>query len=252
MSTPARTEGVTLRSEVAPVISAARREQSGVEPVLFWDKSTSTNWPAVDGGADWPAETSRRYVMREANRQLVTILDELDTEEDTEQAGGSDEMGGLLTFFFGSTSSKGTDLNPSNFDRKLAEADRSWGGGTALMSAWEQGLNEYDEEFGDKPEREQPVHLVLISTDGELDDMDVFEKEALSTAGPHRVFVVMVFGYDDDPDNPRHTRCLEQYGKIAKAQQAADPHGKKYINVVSFDGETDPNAVAADIRTMVS
>jgi hypothetical protein len=238
----------TPRSEMDAVVPAARRESAGVEPVLLWDRSTSTLWSTVPGGADYPDPASRRTVMTEAIRQLVVHLDGLDSEESGEQASGSDEMGGLLTFFFSSGTSHGEDLNPSNFDRKVSAVQ--WGGGTHIMSAWEQALNEYDEEFGDKPERERPVHLVLIATDGELDDVDDFASKALSTAGAHRIFLVMVFGADGDGEE-RHSATLSQYSKIASAQQAADPHGKSYIRIVSFDSVTDPQEIAEDMIALV-
>lgn len=253
MTTQERTETGgptrTPRSEIEQVIPTARRESVGAEPVLFWDISTSTLWSTIPGGRDWPDARSRRHVMTEAIRQLVVHLDGLDSEEAGEQSSGSDEMGGLLTFFFGSGSSKGTDLNPSNFDRKTGAV--KWGGSTHVMSAWEQAQDEYDEEFGDRPERERPVHLVIMATDGELDDMDAFAASALSTASAHRVFLVLVFGADGDGDD-RHSRCLAQYGKIAAQQKAADPHGKSYIKIVSFDGVTDPVEVADDMKVLVS
>jgi hypothetical protein len=239
----------TPRSEIAPLVPAARMEQVGIEPVLLWDISGSTLWSTVPGGKDYPDPASRRHVMTEAIRGLVTHLDGLDTEEKAEQASGSDEMGGLLTFFFGSDSSDGMDLNPSNFDRKVGSVP--WGGGTYIMSAWEKALNEYDEEFGDKPERDRPVHLILIATDGELDDGDDFLTRALKTAGPHRIFVPMVFGADGDGDT-RHTATLNQWSKFAADQQRNDPHGKSWIRVVSFDSVTDPAEIAADMITLVS
>jgi len=238
----------TPRSEIEAVIPAARRESVGVEPVLLWDISTSTLWSTHPNGPDYPDQNSRRYVMTEALRQLVTHLDGLDTEEAAEQSGGSDEMGGLLTFFFGSRSSDGNDLNPANFDRKTGSV--TWGGATHIMAAWNQALDEYEEEFGDKAERERPVHLVLVATDGELDDMDEFQ-HALQTASAHRVFVVMVFGADGDGDD-RHSKTLAQYSKEAERQKAADPHGKSYIRIVSFDGDTDPKRIAEDMITLVS
>ena len=240
----------TPRSEIAAVIPAARRESVGVEPVLLWDRSTSTMWSTYPDGPDYPDKNSRRYVMTGAIRQVVTHLDGLDAEEAAEQSSGSDEMGGLLTFWFGSTSTDGHDLNPANFDRKLQEQDKAWGGSTHIMAAWNQALDEYEEEFGDKPERERPVHLVLVATDGELDDMDEFQ-HALQTASSHRVFVVMIFGADGDGDD-RHSKTLAQYTKEAERQKAADPHGKSYVRIISFDGDTDPKRIAEDMVTLVS
>lgn len=245
----------TPRSEIAPLIPQARREEVGVEPVLFWDRSGSTLWSTAPGGKDFPDPGSRRYVMSEAMRQLVTHLDNLDTEEKGEQAGGSDDLGGILTFFFGSESSDGIDLNPSNFERHVGKpgqmGDVPWGGGTYIMPAWSQALKEYDGEFGDRPAQERPVHLAMIATDGELEDMDDFQQQALTTAGPHRQFLVMIFGADGDGD-PRHSQCLAQYQRVAKQQQDAEPHHKSYIKVVSFDSVTDPAEIAQDAITLIS
>lgn len=256
--TEPRTEGTagptrTPRSEITAVVPAARREENGgpgVEPVLLWDKSGSTLWSTVPGGKDWPDPQSRRTVMTEAIRQLVVHLDGLDTEEKGEQAGGSDEMGGLLTFLFGSDSTDGMDLNPANFDRKI-NLQTPWGGSTHIMSAWNQALDEYDGEFGDRLPQERPVHLVLIATDGELDDEQQFDIKALSTASAHRIFVAMVFGADGDGDT-RHTDCLNQWTRLASQQQQADPHGKSFIRVISFDSVTDPDEIAQDMITLVS
>lgn len=241
----------TPRSEITgPLVPVARRESVGIEPVLYWDKSSSTDWEAAPGTQQWPAQTSRRFIMRETARQLVVHLESLDTEAAQEQSGGSDETGGLLTFFFSSGSSAGIDLNSSNFDRKLAEQDRYWGGGTQIMSAWSQALDEYEDEFGDKPQAERPVHLNIILTDGELDDMDKFA-DVLATANSHRVFLVLVCGYDEDPENPRHSRCITQYGEIARKQEASDPHGKSYIRVISFDSVTNLNEIAEDAKILI-
>ncbi len=242
----------TPRSEIAPVIPAARRESVGVEPVLYWDISGSTLWEAAPGQPEWSTATrtgGRREIMTEVARTVVAHLESLDTEAAKEQASGSDEMGGLLTFFFGSDSTEGIDLNSSNFDRKVNGV--TWGGATHISRAWEQALNEYEEEFGDRPAHEQPVHTNIILTDGELDDMADFGK-ILQGANAHRVFLVAIFGYDEDPQNPRHTQCLKQYTEIANMQKAADPHGKSYIYVVSFDQVTDPNEIATDVKTMLS
>lgn len=241
----------TPRSEItSPLVPPARMESVGIEPVLYWDKSGSTDWEAAPGMQEWPAQTSRRFIMREVARQLVVHLESLDSEAAGEQSDGSDEMGGLLTFFFSSGSSEGIDLNSSNFDRKLAEQDRHWGGGTQIMSAWNQALDEYEEEFGDRPQAQRPVHLNIILTDGELDDMDKFA-DVLASANSHRVFLVLVCGYDEDPEHPRHSRCIAQYGEIARNQEASDPHGKSYIRVISFDSVTDPDEIAQDAKILI-
>ena len=219
-----------------------------MEPVCLLDQSGSMDWPAAPTGDDWPAPTSRRAIAIGALRGLVTYLESCDSEAAGEQAGGSDEKGGLLTFGFASGVQEIGDINSSNVERRLGEI--RWGGGTHIMGAWEQALEDYDGEFGDRPERDRPVHLVLVITDGEAADWDQFVP-VLESANAHRVFVVAILGYDEDPSTKAHTRTLEAYGAAAKRQQAKDKFGKSYVKVVSFDEVTNPREIAEDLITLV-
>lgn len=232
----------TPRSEIGPVISQVRREEVGVEPVLLLDLSTSMDWEAAAGEPQWDPKTQtggRRAIVINALPEFVRSLEGMDSEAAAEQAGGSDEKGGLLTIGFASEAVEIGDLNTSNITRRLNEI--TWGGGTVIMPAWEMALNDYDEEFGDKPKRERPVHAVLIVTDGEATDWDQF-LPVLESADAHRIFVCAVVGYDED-NSKKHSRTVDAYSKVA----AHNPH----VKVVSFDSVTDPAEIARDLITML-
>lgn len=233
----------TSRSEIAPAVSANRKK----EPVLLLDLSTSMDWEASPGGPEWDAKAQqggRRGVVIGALRQLVIALEKEDTEAAAEQAGGSDEMGGLLTFGFASSPTEIGDLNSSNLERRLNSI--TWGGGTVIMPAWKQALADYDEEYGDRDPADQPTHLVLVLTDGEATDFRDFEP-VLMSASAKRVFVVAVVGHGD-----AHDATVREYTNVAAQNKAADKFGKQHVVVVSFDSVTDPSEIAADLITLVS
>src|SRR5690348_13877863 len=83
----------TPRSEIGPAVSANRKK----EPVLLLDLSTSMDWGAADeNGPDYPDPGSRRAIVIGALHGLVRALEAEDSEAAAEQAGGSDERGGLM------------------------------------------------------------------------------------------------------------------------------------------------------------
>ena len=244
--TETRTETVTggpsrtPRSEIAPAVSANRKK----EPVLLLDLSTSMDWSASDeSGPDFPDPGSRRVIVIGALHGLVTALEDEDTEAAAEQAGGSDDMGGLLTFGFASSPAEIGDLNSANLERRLGEIQ--WGGGTVIMPAWQLALADYDEEFGDREPADQPTHLVLVLTDGEATDFREFEP-VLEKASPKRVIVVAVVGH-----GPKHDATVREYQGAAAKNKAQDKFGKCHVVVVSFDSVTDPGEIARDLITLV-
>jgi hypothetical protein len=214
------------------------------EPVLLLDLSTSMDWNAADeNGPDFPDQGSRRAIVIGALRGLVRALEAEDTEAAAEQAGGSDEMGGLLTHGFANELVEIGDLNSSNLERRLNQIQ--WGGRTYIMPAWKAALADYDEEFGDRDPDEQPVMEVVVVTDGEADDWMEFES-VLEKASAKRVFVVAIVGH-----GAKHDATLRAYQEASKKNQAQDKFGKSHVRVVSFDSVTDPQEIAADLVTLV-
>ncbi len=232
----------TPRSEIQAVISPVRREEVGVEPAMLIDLSTSMDWEAAAGMPQWNNSSQtggRRGIVIDALGGFVRSLEGYDTEAAKEQAGGSDEKGGVLTFGFASEATEIGDLNTSNLTRRLNQIE--WGGGTSIMPAWELALDDYDEEFGGRPKRDRPIHAVLVVTDGEASDWEQF-LPVLESADAHRIFVVAVVGYDED-NAKSHSRTVDAYSKVA----ASNPN----VKVVSFDSVTDPNEIATDLTTML-
>jgi hypothetical protein len=230
----------TPRSEIGPAVSANRNK----EPVLLLDLSTSMDWSASDdNGPDWPDQGSRRAIVIGALSLLVRALETEDSEAAAEQAGGSDERGGLMTHGFANEHIEIGDLNSSNLERRLNSIP--WGGRTYIMPAWKAALSDYDEEFGDRDPDEQPVMEVVVITDGEADDWMDFEA-VLEKATAKRVFVVAIVGH-----GPKHDATLQAYQQAAAKNQAQDKFGKCHVKVVSFDSVTDPTEIAEDLITMV-
>jgi hypothetical protein len=247
MTTPERTEtggpNRTPRSEIGPAVSANRKK----EPVLLLDLSTSMDWEAAPGGPEWNQATrtgGRRGIVIDALHGLVVALEGEDSEAASEQAGGSDEMGGLLTHGFANELVEIGDLNSSNLERRLNSIQ--WGGRTYVMPAWKAALADYDEEFGDRAPDEQPTLLTLVLTDGEADDWADFGP-VLEKASAKRVFVVAVVGYGD-----KHDATVRAYQQAAQVNKTQDKFGKEHVRVVSFDGVTDPTEIAEDLVTLVS
>ena len=207
-----------------PLVPAWRKK----EVVCLLDTSGSMEWEAADGS---PA--SRHSVVGEALPLFVKALEGEDSAAESEQAGGSDEKGGLLIHGFSNVHTELGDFNSSNFQRRWDAI--TWGGGTTIMPAWKAALGDFNSEFGD--EMEPPVLLVLVVTDGEATDAVEFAG-VLSTPNPDRYFAVAVVGHGKD-----HDKTLASYA----AAQEANP---KHVKVMAFDSVTNPQELASDLILM--
>ena len=232
----------TPRSEITSIRSHSRK----YEPVLLLDLSTSMDWGAEDENDDsqlYPSPMSRRAIVIAALPMLVRSLAKEDSEAEKEQAGGSDELGGLLTFGFASSPKEIGDLNESNLERKLNSI--TWGGGTVVVPALKLALKEYLDEFEDD-EDDSRVHEILILTDGQASDWQELEPYLLA-ADANRVFVIAIVGHGD-----KALTTYNEYKKVAAENQSKDKHGKAHVHVVLFDGVTDPNEIGEDLVTLAS
>lgn len=233
----------TPRSEIVPAVSGSRKK----EPVLLLDLSTSMDWSAeneADPAGEFPSPLSRRAIVIEALPLLVKTLAKEDSEAAAEQAGGSDDLGGLLTFGFASDAVEIGDLNESNLKRRLSEIQ--WGGGTVIMPAWKLALADYDEEFGDRDPADQPTHLVLVLTDGEASDFAEFAP-VIEKANAKRAIVVAIVGH-----GKKALATANAYRAAAARNQAQDKFGKCHATVVLFDGVTNPAEIGEDLATLAS
>jgi hypothetical protein len=232
----------TPRSEIAPL----RRRNKKYEPVLLLDLSTSMDWSTTDESDrshDYPDVMSRRAVVTSALPVLITALAKEDSEAAEEQEGGSDDLGGLMTFGFASQPVKIGDLNESNAERKLKKVQ--WGGGTFVVPALKMALTKYDEEF-DNDKDDTRVHEIMILTDGEAADAHELEP-FLMAANANRVYAIGIVGHGD--------AALDTYNfykKVADANQKKDEFGKAHVHVVLFDGVSDPAEIAADLVALAA
>ena len=230
----------TPRSEITSV----RKNNRKYEPVLLLDLSTSMDWGAADEDDDsqlYPSPQSRRAIVIAALPLLVKALAGEDSEAAAEQAGGSDDLGGLLTFGFASHPVEIGDLNESNLERRLNSI--TWGGGTNVVPAMKLALKDYYDEFEDDPD-DTRVHLVLILTDGQASDWRELEPYLLA-ADANRVFVVAIVGHGSAA-----VSTYSEYKKVAEENQSKDRFGKAHVHVVLFDGVTDPQEIGTDLVTL--
>lgn len=201
------------------------------EPIALIDTSGSMSFAVSEG-----SNIQRRDVVGEAMGILVKHLEDEDSQAAAEQAEGSDDKGGLLTYGFASGVTEFGDLNSSNWRDRWGKV--KWGGGTYIMPAWQKAQEEYLGEFEDVPTMDRPALLALIITDGEAADADKFTA-VLENAGAGRYFTVAVVGYGDEHD------------KTLRAYKAAEQKNPKHVRVVTFGGETDPTVIAEGLKSLV-
>jgi len=208
---------MTTRTEDSTPQPAAQRVEKPLIPawrekevICLLDTSSSMEWEAADGSS-----VSRHALVGEALPLFVTALEGEDSAAAAEQAGGSDELGGLLIHGFSNVHTELGDFNSSNFERRWNAIQ--WGGGTTIMPAWKAAIEDFNEEFGDKAE--PPALLALVITDGEATDAAAFAK-VLSEKHAGRYFAIAVVA------NPDH------------------------VSVMSFEAVTNPRDLAADLITM--
>lgn len=209
-----------------PLVPAGQNK----EVICLLDTSGSMEWEAAAG-----SDITRWQVVSEALPAFTRALEDQDTEAAGEQAGGSDELGGLLIHGFSNLHTELGDFNTSNITRKMQQV--KIGGGTTIMPAWEAAQNDFLEEFGDRDVLDRPALLTLVITDGEATDAAQFE-QVLRKAGPGRYFAVAIVGYGAD-----HDSTLRSYQGAAQANP-------KHVTVMSFDSVTNPQELANDLILM--
>jgi len=215
MSTPQRVE--------TPIVPKGQDR----EVIVLLDTSESMGWEAADG-----SQVTRWQVVSEAMPLFVAALEAEDSQAAAEQAGGSDELGGLLIHGFSNLHTELGDFNSSNFSRKWQNI--RVGGGTTIMPAWRAAQEDYMEEFGDLDALDRPALLTLVITDGEATDAAQFA-DVLKNAKAGRYFAVAIVGHGEE-----HDRTLRSYLQAAQANP-------KHVALVSFDSVTNPQDLARDL-----
>jgi hypothetical protein len=215
MTTPPRVE--------TPIVPKGQKR----EVVVLLDTSGSIEWEAADG-----SPVTRWQIVSEAMPLFVSALEAEDSAAAAEQAGGSDEKGGLLIHGFSNLHTELGDFNSSNFGRKWPQIQV--GGGTTIMPAWRAAQEDYMEEFGDLDALDRPALLTLVITDGEATDAAEFG-EVLKNAKVGRYFAVAIVGHGEE-----HDRTLASYKGAAEANP-------KHVTVLSFDSVTNPREIAQDL-----
>lgn len=113
-------------------------------------------------------------------------------------------------------------LNPENFPREIQSIRNSVGGGTRVMTGWQEvkkhhfvkhgyGRPEratYDVYYGWQAKPDLPKLSLLVLLDGEADDMDEFELELLSETWCY--VTILLIGREHCPHHHRHANELER------------------------------------------
>jgi hypothetical protein len=247
----------TPREHIEPVFESTDL----VEPDAAIDGSSSEGW---DGSsADTPGAPTTWEVQIESFREFVAAAEQLDSQAAKEQAGGSDEKGGIYSAVFnhgnvviGEGDDDG-DLNSTNMARKLGaiQVQDENGrmvplpyGGTNIMPTIkyldEHYLDEFekDEDTGAVvPVGKRPKRARTVWTDGGPKDFRQFNarlKEDHSDKWPQEEWFIAIFGY-----GPEHDATLKLY------QETAEEHHN--VHVYSFDGVTNPREIAEDMAVAV-
>lgn len=215
-----------LGNDITPLTRAE------VEPMLLLDTSGSMADPAAPG-----SRVQKREVVREAISGIVAVLEQEDSQAESERASGADEaeIGGLYTIGFATNATDYEDLNSANLSQKWGEIQ--WGGATHICEGWDALVSQYVDEFGERPRQDRPKLLALIVTDGEAQDANQFAT-TLASQGNDTYVAVAVIGHGGD-----HDRTLNQYRQIA----ASNDH----VRVLTFDSVTSGSAIAQSVLALI-
>jgi hypothetical protein len=243
----------TPREQIEPVFS----ESDEVEPDAALDASSSEGWELPSGAPPVWGTQLRAF------RAFVAAAEQLDSQAAEEQAGGSDEKGGIYTAFFnhglvivGKGDDDG-DLNSANFDRKVNAIKVNDEhsklvplpyGGTNVMPTIgyldEHYLNEFvnDEDTGQPvPVWFRPKRARTVWTDGAMRDWRQFGDrlaEDHSDEWPQEEWFIAILG-----EGEAHDDTLQLY------QQIAEKHAN--VHVYSFELVSNAAEIAEDMAVAV-
>jgi hypothetical protein len=164
----------TKREEIIPLFTGPRE----VEPEQYGDASESTGWLW-----DSNPKLCTWAIQIPAMRSFTAPFAQLDSQASSEASGG-----GVFTYWFNHQylpiEGKGEedDMNPDNFDAKLAKlmarypqffaGGKPMAGGTQIMSAMAAADKRYLGEFPDPDDR--AIRARVVWTDGALKDVAAY------------------------------------------------------------------------------
>lgn len=238
----------TPRSEITSI----RKNLPGweYEPAWALDGSPSMFWSAIDendSSQEWPHPNSRRAIVAGFAPLFIGRLakeDSMAAQEALKSGGDPDKAGGVFTVMFSDTARVVGDVNEANVQAKLADEQLWTGQGTHVVPAIKLLIQKYEEEFEEEEPGVHRVHEINITTDGEATDWEKLIPY-LRAANDYRTYNIMIIGHGS-----KAKAAYDAYEKAAKDNQAADPHGRRHVNVALLDGVTDPVEVAGDAIAM--
>ena len=254
----------TRREQIVSLFTGPRE----VEPEQYKDCSESEGWAWLRNPSLCTFKV--QLVAMKAFGEPFAVLDS--------QGGNESEGGGIATYPFSHVymplssrrDAEGNliiDVNPGNFDERMAEFmrlyPRSFGGGvpisggTEVMAAVSAGDEHYMGEFGERAPADRPIRGRVLWTDGMLNDAAAF-KRYLEQAKPGRgpseglgvhgdwdeAWAVAILGEGPDEDGTDH-------GKQAYDQYAALAEDHPWIHPYYFQGVGNGLEVAEDMAVAV-
>jgi hypothetical protein len=243
--TPTGGEGRTPRERFEPLFTTARE----VEPEQYKDCSASEGWPWYKN----PGLCTFK-VQLTAMKSFGEPFAVLDSQGKNESEGG-----GIATYPFNNQylplsnrrDDEGEliiDVNPGNFDERMAEFMRLYpqcfgggvpvAGGTEVMEAVGAGDEHYMGEFGERPLSARPIRGRVLWTDGMLNDAAAFKrylgqavpgKGASEGLGAHgewdEAWAVAILGQGPDENGDDHGKdAYDQYAALAKDHPWIHPY----------------------------
>ena len=247
----------TPREEIVSLNTGPRE----VEPELYLDFSESEGWA-------WESDRTKCTwdIQLEAVRGFIIPFEMLDSQAKAEQAGGSEDKGGVYTYPFSNRflpigrGDDDGDLNSANFTSKMSAFLQKYGkngkqqGGTEILEAIKAADKHFMDEFRTDPRDERPVRARVVFTDGALRDAAAFRHylEAATRShdgyGSHgewdEVWGIAILGEGRLPDGSNPGRdAYDQYVNLAKDHP--------WIHPYLFEGVTNPNEIAEDMALAV-
>jgi len=126
-------------------------------------------------------------------------------------------------------------LHPENYLNEMSTIP--FHGSTHIADGWTKMLQTYQDSFSEQPQTNWPLLLILILTDGEIQDQKEFEEHLKHVHG--RAFVeIAVVGYGED-----HDKALEHYRHITRHHS--------HVRCTPFTRETDPKVIALQLVSLI-
>jgi hypothetical protein len=102
------------------------------------------------------------------------------------------------------------------------------------MPGWNKLKEVFDDEFS--TEKKKPAMMILVITDGEAEDLDLFDHALLKDRQAYVVIALLGYGKS-------HQEALRSFINVA--------HKNPHVRLIPFESETDPTKIAQTLLKMI-